>query len=209
MNPSTATQNRRFNPEEYDLPYSIALDRSGYCHKLPKDWRLNLGADVVVWFLNDATEFTIGPLEDVALFPDWVADWLENGRWFLACCPIEPSAVPKQRATDYWNRIKAGHKPDPRYPSVNDFIRLELGNHGSLLATFEEVLPQINSPLGDCAIALRFRPQLKVLKTLPPELKVAEPYWRWVSDQLVAGQISYGRFLESLARREFQRTMVR
>ncbi len=204
MNPPTATQNRRFSPEEYDQPYPIALERSGYCHKLPKDWRLNLGADAVVWFLNDATEFTIGPLEDVTLFPDWVAD----GRWFLACCPIEPSAVPKQRATDYWNRIKAGHKPDPRYPSINDFIRLELANHGSLLATFEEVLPQINSPLGDCAIALRYRPQLKALRSLPPEFKADEPYWRWVATNLVAGQISYGRFLEDCAQREFQGTRV-
>ena len=208
---------KRFSDDEYDQPYSENLSRSGYCHRLPIGWRNHLSEtpqydasgfvvdymtelDTVLWFTNEGTEFLVGSTIDVKRWIDLDqedrATYTVDVRWFMVCCPIQPSKVTSEETSQYWEAIKSNRRPEPKYPRVIDYIKVQA------LPSIDEYATGLTMLCDRLKLGLRFQPQYQVLSTMCPSND--RSFDLWIASNLVSRQISYEVFCAAATRQLFR-----
>lgn len=208
---------KRFSDDEYDQPYSENLSRSGYCHRLPIGWRNHLSGtppydvsgfvvdymtelDTVLWFTNEGTEFLVGSTIDVKRWIDLDqedrATYTVDVRWFMVCCPIQPSKVTSEETSKYWEAIKSNRRPEPKYPRVIDYIKVQA------LPSIDEYATGLTMLCDRLKLGLRFQPQYQVLSTMCPSND--RSFDLWIASNLVSRQISYEVFCAAATRQLFR-----
>lgn len=209
---------KRFSDDEYDQPYSENLSRSGYCHRLPIGWRNHLSEtpqydasgfvvddymtelDTVLWFTNEGTEFLVGSTIDVKRWIDLDqedrATYTVDVRWFMVCCPIQPSKVTSEETSKYWEAIKSNRRPEPKYPRVIDYIKVQA------LPSIDEYATGLTMLCDRLKLGLRFQPQYQVLSTMCPSND--RSFDLWIASNLVSRQISYEVFCAAATRQLFR-----
>lgn len=195
---------KRFSDDEYNRTYSENLRRSGYCHKLPIEWREFIQSDSVLWFTNECTEFIVASVFETSIWSDCTKEELEvvGALWFMVCCPIQPSKVTREQTNEYWQSIKSPMRPDPEYPRFFDYLNVEdLPSKNEYIKGLPTHLHLFDRNRG-LSLGLRFQPQYKVLLSMKPSKD--EALDRWVAEHLVVQQLSYQTFCESAARQLFR-----
>jgi hypothetical protein len=195
---------QRWEQEDYDRPYIPHSEFQGYTWRLPNQWRELMPTDGVLWFCNERTGFYVLPAAYSEDFLDWAdSDIVPYTRGLGVSCPVDPTVITQRSTQEFWRKAKQTSKSPRQHPDISDYQAIAKAPELLELEKFLADRRWDSFMSGNGSPALRFRPQLQVLATLPDA--GTPDFLAWAVEEMLAGQITYTDLLERSAREAFDR----